>query len=371
MMLQTATSLRTRIAAPIARILEVQRSDGLIPWFEQGPWDSWNHAECVMALGVAGEHEAARAGLDALANAQRADGGFLSEYGNALPMADHVTIARVPAAQVLDTNFTAYVATALEHYRLLYGTREARAWWPMAIRAIDHVLDHQHEHGDISWCAEAHGTGIDDALLAGNASIHASLGHALDLARAFRDPQPRWQEAYARLGEAIRTRPGRFGRSQQERGYHAMDWYYPVLAGVLDGEAGRARLRAEWHRFVEPELGCRCVAHEPWVTVAESCELVMAALRCGMDDEAARLLELIEGRRDESGAFWMGWQFVEAIDWPAEKPSWTQAAYVLALDMFEGMTPASGIFSDQTRRSSRRLFIAKASSNSPEASAIR
>jgi hypothetical protein len=321
MMLQTATSLRVRLAAPIARILEVQRADGLIPWFENGPWDSWNHAECVMALGVAGD-------------------------GNALPMADHVSIARVPAAQVLDTNFTAYVATALEHFRLLNGTHAAKPWWPMVKQAIDHVLDCQHDHGDISWCAEAHRTGLDDALIAGNASIYASLGHAIDLASAMRDPQPRWLEAHARLGHAIRSQPHRFARSQQERGYHAMDWYYPVLAGVTDGEAGQARLRAEWHRFVEPDLGCRCVAHEPWVTVAESCELIMAALRCGMEDEASRLLDLIEGRRDGSGAFWMGWQFVEAIDWPAEKPSWTQAAYVLALDMFEGITPASRIFAD-------------------------
>jgi hypothetical protein len=346
MMLQTASPLRARIAAPVARILEVQRADGMIPWFEQGPWDSWNHAECVMALGVAGEHRAARAGLDALAGAQRQDGAFLSEYGNALPMADHVFIARVPGEQVLDTNFTAYVATALEHYRLLNGTRAARPWWPMVRKAIDHVLDHQHDHGDISWCAEAHGTGLDDALIAGNASIHASLGHALDLAAAMRDPQPRWQEAHARLGEAIRSRPHRFARSGKERGYHAMDWYYPVLAGVMGGEAARKHLQGEWQRFVEDGLGCRCVAHEPWVTVAESCELVMAALRCGMVDEATRLLALIESRRDETGAFWMGWQFVEEIDWPAEKPSWTQAAYVLAVDAMEGITPASRIFAD-------------------------
>jgi hypothetical protein len=63
-------------------------------------------------------------------------------------------------------------------------------------------------------------------------------------------------------------------------------------------------------------------------------------------EEASRLLALIESRRDESGAFWMGWQFVEEIDWPAERPSWTQAAYVLALDMYGQITPASQIFAD-------------------------
>lgn len=346
MMLQAATALRSRLAAPVARILEVQQCDGMIPWFEQGPWDSWNHAECVMALGVAGEERAARAGLDALADAQQADGAFLSEYGNALPMADHVAIARVPAPQVLDTNFTAYVATAVEHHRLLFGTRAAKPYWPMVRAAIDHVLDHQHDNGDVSWCAEAHGTGLDDALLAGNASIFASLGHALDLAAVMREDQPRWHEARERLGETIRGRPERFARSEQQRGHHAMDWYYPVLAGAVTGEAAQAHLRGQWHRFIEAELGCRCVASEPWVTVAETCELVMALLRCGNDGEAARLLQLIETRRDTDGVFWMGWQFDEAIDWPAEKPGWTQAAYVLALDALEAMTPGSRIFAD-------------------------
>jgi hypothetical protein len=335
-----------KLAGPVARILEVQQADGAIPWFEQGPWDSWNHAECVMALGVAGEEAAARAGLDMLAGAQRDDGGFLSEYGNTLPMADYVSIARVPAPQLLDTNFTAYVATALEHYRRLFGTEQAKPWWPTVRMAIDHVLACQHEHGDVSWAAEAHGTEIDDALIAGNASIYASLGHALELAQAMRDPQPRWREARERLGLAICQRPDRFGRSGQERGYHAMDWYYPVLAGLHQTSAGAAHLQGEWHRFVEPELGCRCVAQEPWVTVAETCELAIAALRCGMAGEAERLLALVEQRRDASGAFWMGWQFAEQIDWPAEKPSWTQAAYILALDALEGLTPASGIFAD-------------------------
>lgn len=333
-----------RIAGPIARILEVQRADGLIPWFEQGPWDSWNHAESVMALGIAGEWQAARAGLDALVRVQHADGGFLSEYGNALPMADHVTIARVEGDKLFDTNFTAYVASAVEHVRLLRGARAASPYWPMVRAAIDHVLDHQHEHGDISWAAEAHGTGIDDALVAGNASIFASLGHAIALSQAMRDPQAHWAEAHHRLGKALREKPHRFDRSGKQRAAHAMDWYYPVLAGAVTGPEAQAVLRAGWPGFVDAGLGCRCVADQPWVTVAETCELVMAALRCGMEREAAELLEWVEARREASGAFWMGWQFVEAIDWPAERPSWTQAAYVLALDAFERITPASGIF---------------------------
>jgi hypothetical protein len=346
MLLQRSSSPEVRLAGPIARILEVQQPDGMIPWFEDGPWDSWNHAESVMALAVAGEFRAARAGLDALVAAQGSDGSFLCEYGNALPMADHVSIARVTGPKVKDTNFTAYVATTVEHYRLLKGGKAVAEYWPTVRAAIDHVLDHQHEAGDVSWCAEAHGTSLDDALIAGNASIFASLDHAISLAGAMHDPQPRWLEAHRCLGHALRHAPERFDRSGKDRGMFAMDWYYPVLTGVHRGEAAAARLRQGWAGFVEDELGCRCVADQPWVTVAETCELVIASLRCGMAKEAEALIERIELRRDGQGAFWMGWQFDEAIDWPAERPSWTQAAYVLAIDAFERLTPASTIFAD-------------------------
>ena len=53
--------------------------------------------------------------------------------------------------------------------------------------------------------------------------------------------------------------------------------------GVFHKDIGgaNARLAARWHDFVEEGLGCRCVQEEPWVTVAESCELVMALLAAG------------------------------------------------------------------------------------------
>jgi len=40
-------------------------------------------------------------------------------------------------------------------------------------------------------------------------------------------------------------------------------------------------LQTRWSSFVEHELGCRCVSDEPWVTVAESCELTLALLAAG------------------------------------------------------------------------------------------
>ena len=52
-----------------------------------------------------------------------------------------------------------------------------------------------------------------------------------------------------------------------------------VLPGARRSAArrgGQARIDARWDEFVVPGLGIRCVDHRPWVTGAETCELVMA-----------------------------------------------------------------------------------------------
>nr|QQZ49016.1 hypothetical protein JKL49_17515 [Phenylobacterium glaciei] len=68
------------------------------------------------------------------------------------------------------------------------------------------------------------------------------------------------------------------------------------------------------------------------MTVAESCELAMALLGLGAQAAAGALLDSQLNHRDGDGAFWMGWQFEEAIVWPRERPTWTQAAAILAFD---------------------------------------
>jgi hypothetical protein len=45
-----------------------------------------------------------------------------------------------------------------------------------------------------------------------------------------------------------------------------------------------------WDRFVVADLGCRCVANEPWVTAAETAELAMACLTVGRVDQARSLI---------------------------------------------------------------------------------
>ena len=332
------------LSGAVRLILEAQRPDGAIPWFTDGPWDAWNHAECLMALDAAGELDAVREGLDYLAATQRTDGAWLCGYGNALPMEGRDRIARVEAPKVCDTNFAGYPATAL--WRLWLSRRDpalVQRYWPMARAAIGFVLSCQHPEGDVSWCGEAHGTAADDAVLSGCASIHGSLGHACALAQVVGDPHPEWLAARRRLAAAVRERPDRFDRAGADRSGFAMDWYYPILAGVVRDEAANARLDQGWRRFVEPGRGCRCVAAEPWATVAESAELALTLAGLGRLQDAAAILDWQDAHRDADGAWWMGWQFAEEIPWPLEKPTWTQAAMVLAREALESGSPASRV----------------------------
>jgi len=329
------------MAGPADRIQELQAEDGRIPWFEDGPWDPWNHVECAMALTAIGALTAAAGAFDHLAGIQRPDGAWLGEYGNTLPMVDRDYIRRAPAPAFLDTNFCAYPAVGVLHYLLATDDTDRVAdWWPMVRDAMDFVTGLQRPDGTISWALEAVGTAADDALLAGNASIAKSLDCAIRLANCFGEDASRWLAARKALVFALRHRPAAFDR--QGRGARfAMDWYYPVLSGALPGPDARVRLAAGWERFVAPGLGCLCVDDEPWITIAETCELAMALMSLGDRARAASLLEAVNGWRDRRGAFWMGWQYDEQTVWPKEVPSWTQAAAILAADALHGTTAHS------------------------------
>ncbi|MEL6237654.1 MAG: prenyltransferase [Pseudomonadota bacterium] len=314
------------------RIVEVQRRDGAIPWFEEGAWDPWNHVECAMALVTMGEVAAAEGAFEYLCQTQRDDGAWLGEYGNALPMVDRDFISREKAEALVDSNFCAYPAVGVAHY--LWVTRDfvrAREWWPMVRRALDFVLTLRRPDGSIAWSLEAVGTDQDDALLAGNASIAKSFECGVYLAGELGEPCVRWRAAHGALVNALQTRPEVFDQRGAGARF-AMDWYYPALAGTLTKAQARQRIAQKWPDFVDDGRGCRCVLDEPWVTIAESAELVMALLVIGDTERARDLFEALLRYRDDAGVFWMGWQTQEAIVWPREQPSWTQAAVILAAE---------------------------------------
>jgi hypothetical protein len=125
----------------------------------------------------------------------------------------------------------------------------------------------------------------------------------------------------------------------------AMDWYYPVLAGVLAGDAARARLAEGWSRFVFGGRGVRCVSNEPWVTAAETAECALAHVAVGAADAAAELLQSTRAHRCPDGAYLTGLVYPQVVPFPAaERTSYTGAAIILAADALSGASPAADLF---------------------------
>lgn len=93
------------------------------------------------------------------------------------------------------------------------------------------------------------------------------------------------------------------------------------------------------------EQGCRCVSDQPWVTIAETCELVLALHAMGRRRKAAIVFSWIQNRVFEDHTFWCGYTFPDMVIWPEEKISWTNAVVLMAADALYGLTPAAQLFS--------------------------
>ncbi len=334
-----------------ARILELQRPDGSIPWFDGGVIDPWNHVEAAMGLSILGYHDAALNAYDWLAANQLADGSWWGELGALVPVdpQDHTfRLEQTDAAKpIRDSNFCAYIATGVWHHYLITRDRIfLERMWPVVSAAIAFVLSLQNAEGDIRWAVGEAPPPADDALRTGCASIYKSLECAIRIGNAIGAPQPEWALARARLGDALRHKPHRFDRTWPSKERFSMDWYYPVLSGALQGEAARSQIAAKWDLFVEAGRGCRCVSDEPWVTVAETCELTLAVLASGQAARSMELFSWVHQYRHDNGAYWMGYQMVENIHWPKEMPAWTAGAVLLAADALCQVTPAARLFVD-------------------------
>ncbi|HTW19925.1 MAG TPA: prenyltransferase [Mycobacteriales bacterium] len=316
--------------ATAASIANVQEPSGAVPWFPGGHVDPWDHVECAMALTVAGFLDEARAAFDFLRRTQRADGSWPAK----------VTAGVVEDAS-FETNQCAYVAVGVWHHLVVTGDENfAEAMWPTVRDALDLVTSHATERGEISWSVGADGRARDEALLTGSSSTYHALRCGLAIADRLDAPQPEWEIATGRLGHVIAEHPEAF----LDKARFSMDWYYPVLAGIVRGAAGRDRLRSRWDDFVISGLGIRCVDDEPWVTGAETAELVIALDVVGMTDRATEVFLDIQHLRTGDGSYWTGWQFANNVNWPAEHSTWTAAAVILAADALLGFTPGNAVF---------------------------
>ncbi|HEY5246878.1 MAG TPA: hypothetical protein VIJ15_00305, partial [Dermatophilaceae bacterium] len=184
------------------------------------------------------------------------------------------------------------------------------------------------------------GKASDSALLTGSSSTVLSLRCAMALAELVGDPEPDWELAAARLAHAVVTHSDRF----LDKSTFSMDWYYPVLGGALRGLAGREHLDRRWEEFVVPGMGARCVSDRPWVTVAETCELVLTLDAVGDLARARELFDSVQHLRADDGGFWTGYVWPDDAIWPEERSTWTAAAVVLAADALTRSSAGNGIF---------------------------
>jgi len=310
-------------------IASVQLGSGAIPWFDGGHLDPWDHVQAAMGLATAGFVDEAVAAFDWLHRAQRPDGSWGRKYW---PGSDDDGIEEPET----DANYCAYVATGLWHLELL-GV-DASRFLSMLERAVDVVLELRVGTGPVAWARGVDGKVAGECLVTGNSSIVFSLRCAARLAERWGHPRPHWEHAADGIAAALADRPELFTPKPR----FSMDWYYPVMTGVLDGEAAAARLDERWDEFVVPGFGTRCVTVNPWVTGGETLELVLALVRADRLDAAASLYDDIQHLRDPDGTWWTGLVYNDGKRWPVEPSTWTAGTALLAHDALTGATPAAG-----------------------------
>ncbi|WP_188152303.1 prenyltransferase/squalene oxidase repeat-containing protein [Teredinibacter waterburyi] len=318
-------------------ILSCQQPDGAIRWFSEGKLDPWDHIEAVMGLSIAGHYTAAKAGLNWLVKNQNSDGSWQASY-----LSEDSTR--------IETNFVAYPATGVWHYYQVTQDQAALLeFFPMVEKAIDYVLNLQTSEGDIQWALDTSETLGKDALVTACASILRSIESALAIATTLGLHKPHWLTGYQALSDALRNKPWRFDRTWESKSRFSMDWFYPILAGIYSSEEAQLRLDKRWAFFVEEDLGCRCVSDEPWVTVAESCELILACIAAGRRPQALDIFKWLAQWQDTDGGYWTGYSFRDKVIWPQEKTSWTAGAMLLAADALFKLTPAADILTRRSR----------------------
>ena len=327
----------TQIDETANAIAQWQLRSGMIPWFPEGHSDPWNHIEAAMALATAGRIEEAEKAYDWLVGLQHDSGAWHQYY-----VADGVEQDK------LDANVIAYIATGVWHHWLITDDRGfLESMFPVVERAIDWVFKLQQPRGEILWARHADGSPWSFALLTGSSSMYHSTRAALAISREVGSERTDWIEPISRLGKVIREQPdGAFAPKNR----WAMDWYYPVLSGVVTGDAGRARLAERSETFIEAGRGVRCVSDRPWFTVAETCEAMMAHLVVGEVETARELFTSAAAQRLEGGRYFTGLVYPQLATFPpAEQSTYTSAAVVLGADALGGTSPASWLFVEHER----------------------
>jgi hypothetical protein len=319
------------IASVAGLILNLQKPSGDIPWHEDGKTDPWDLVESVMGLNIAGYHTEARRAMEWLSQQQNPDGSWFSAYMNG-----------VPEDRTREAHMACYMAVGLFHAYLITRDRS----WLMDFqdtmeKGVEYALDLQMSSGEIHWARSPEGKIDPMSLLAGSSSVFMSLKCALGICRILKRSRPAWEDAWARLGHSLRENQHSYNVSKSR---FSMYWFYPVLCGALQGDKARARVERYWHKYMIDGQGARCVSDRPWVTIAETCELVLTLHAMGNREKARIVFSWIQDRVYEDRTFWCGYTYPDMVIWPEEKISWTNAVVLMAADALYDLTPGAGLF---------------------------
>ena len=306
---------------PIAGPAAAERDDPVVPG---GHCDPWNHVETAMALDVAGLHAEAAAAYE------------LAAPTSSAPTARGTTTTSPIGVEdaKLDTNVCAYVATGVWHHWLCTGDR--------GLRRASCGRSWSGRSTGCSTCRRRGARSSGPARSTAAVGVRAADRFVVDrpLARCAVRLAELVGERPSRLGavatstsaEVIRTRP----RPSPHKHRWAMDWYYPVLTGVLHRRrrAGCASRPGGRPSSCRPGRALR--SDEPWVTAAETAECAIAHRPPATSATAVDLLRWTGGHREPDGAYWPASCTPQQPFPDGERTAYTAAAVILAADALSG-----------------------------------
>ena len=313
----------------------VQFLSGAIPSNQDGSHDPWDHLEAVMGLTTLGYKDQALNGLHWMASNQNEDGSWYNLYQDNKPLELNK-----------QTNYASYIAVAVWHFYLLNNDIHfLKNFWEPVKKGVLFSLSLQHSNGAIAWNIDKYEKIDEDYLLTGCSSIAKSLECAIAICQVLdhKSFELEWRESHSKLIVALEN-PAEIFDLKKDRSRISMDWYYPILGGINSKKRIVSLIEMIKNSFWIKDLGIKCVADEPWVTVAETSECSIAFKKIGEDKIASELLLNAIAIVDSHDIPYMGWQFNENIYWPEETPSWTAAACILAADANNKLTPGADLF---------------------------
>ena len=324
-------SALTRTVHAIAR---TQLADGCIPWFETAHADPWNMTEAAMALDVGGLGRAAEAAYRWLAARQKNDGSWAASYR-----------AGIEDASTRDANFSTYFSAGVWHHFLCTRDRSfLDEMWPHVDRSTRFALGLQTPGGAIGWARGPGHEPWEKGLLTSSSCIYLSLRCALAIAGELGATKLDWELAVTELATAVASKPEEF----ENKDRFSMDWYYPILGGVLRGTAATDRLADRWDEFVVEGRGVHCVTDKPWVTSGETAEFILALVALGLDDTAREMFGWLQSLRAPSHLYWTGATYPGEVVWPREQTTWSAGAVVLAADALVGVSEGRTLFTGES-----------------------